>query len=92
MALVIAFGTTIAATGTTQQLDPSGPETLPYAQTLTVYALTGNAATLYVSNKPGSGAGVGYPLQAGKLITILDQTTGLYITGTSGDGYGVIGS
>lgn len=92
MALVIAFNSTIAVTSTTQALDPSGAESLPYAQTMTIYALSGNAATLYVSNKPGSGAGVGYPLQAGNAITILDQTTGLYITGTSGDGYGVIGS
>jgi hypothetical protein len=92
MALVIAFNNTISTTGTTQALDPSGVEPLSYAQSLTVYALKGNAATIFIANKPAAGAGVGYPLEAGQSVTILKPDTGLFVTGTATDGYGVIGS
>lgn len=92
MAQVIAFNSTIAVTSTTQALDPTGVENLAFANTFTIHALSTNAAILYVSNKPGSGAGVGYPLEAGNDIIVENQTTGLYITGTSADKYGVIGS
>lgn len=92
MAQVISFNSTIAVTGTTQALDPSGAEFLPAFATLTIHALGANTATLYISNKPGSGAGVGFPLEKGLSITVQNQTTGLYITGTANDVYGVIGS
>ena len=89
---VIAFNSTIAVTGTTQALDPNGVEPLAYGQTLTITALSTNAATLYISNKPGTGAGVGYPLEAGKSTEVIVPNTGLFITGSASDKYGCLGS
>lgn len=92
MAYVVAFNSSISVTSTTQALDPSGAENLSFANTFTIHALSTNAAILYVSNKPGSGAGVGYPLEAGYDVIIENQTTGIFITGTASDKYGVVGS
>jgi len=92
MANLVAFNKAITSTGTTQALDPSGVEPLAYAQTLTIYALAANTAKIYISNAVGTGAGVGYPLEAGKILVVDFPSTGLFVTGTAADVYGVIGS
>lgn len=88
MANVVTFNSSISATGTTQALDPSGIEVLDY-NTLVIRAEASNSAILYISTKAGAGAGVGYPLEAGYSVSIPRPNTGLFITGTSGDKYGV---
>lgn len=88
MSNVISFNNTITTTGTTQVLDPSGTEYLQFP-TMAIRAESTNTAILYIANTPSAGAGVGYPLEAGRSVTIPKSNTGLYITGTSGDKYGV---
>jgi hypothetical protein len=91
MANAVLFNSTIASTAT-QPLDPSGIEQLPYAQTLIIKALSTNSGIIYVSNSAASGVAVGFPLQPGDSNVFLLPSTGLFVSGTASDKYGVAGS
>jgi hypothetical protein len=91
MANQVLFNATLAGTSTVA-LDPSGVEQLSYGQTLIISALSGNTGILYISNSPSAGVGVGFPLEKGTSVVVLIPTTGLFISGTTGDRYGVAAS
>jgi hypothetical protein len=91
LANAILFNSTIASSAT-QALDPSGVEQLSYAQTLIVKALSTNAGIIYVSNSASAAAGHGFPLQPGDSNVFLFPTTGLFVSGTTADVYGVAAS
>jgi hypothetical protein len=91
MANAILFNHALASS-TTQALDPSGVEQLSYAQTLIIKALSTNTGIIYVSNSASATAGQGFPLQPGDSNVFLFPTTGLFVSGTTADVYGVAAS
>jgi hypothetical protein len=95
---IVAQVNTIVATGTTQAIDPNGPQLLSFVSfeveagspPLTITSPSTNTATLYLSNTPTSTTGQGFPLQIGKAVTIRASSTGgIFINGTAGNTYGL---
>ena len=88
MAQLIAFQGTITTTGTAQQLTAN-----PVVNGVVIAAKSGNTAAIEVGNA-GVTTSTGFILAAGASTPVIEvlNTNAIYLVGTSGDTFSVIGS
>jgi len=92
MNIIVAFQGTIVATGVPQLLPNN-----PVRNGITICGKTTNAASMAISDQPTVSVSTGYLLEKGIPAFIPLTGTGantlqLYIVGTSGDKFSVVGS
>lgn len=87
---LIAFQTTIAVTGTAQQLPNN-----PVLRSVTIAARSTNTGVIVLGNAPSVTSSTGFVLEKGQIVTLGlpgGNTAALYAVGSAGDVFSVVGT